>query len=361
MMDSDKLTRHDGAGRLLSASRVLIAVAVVFLIGCRPDAPSTEEETRRLAFEGRTMGTYYAVQVTGLWTEADRKRFQQATEEELEAVNQRMSTYIDTSELSLFNKFDQSTPWTTSPELLQVVAVAQDIGRRSQGAYDVTLGPLIEAWGFGVGGDAVEGEVPQSTIDALLQKVGDEYLEVDLTASTLSKAYPGLRVELSSIAKGYAVDRVAERLTALGATDHWVEVGGEVRAAGQNPKGRTWLLGIERPELRPGQVQRLLPLADASVATSGDYRNYREIDGERYSHILDARTGRPVGHRLASVSVVHAECMIADAWSTALLVMGEEEGMRVAEEEGLAALFLIRDGKDFVERSTSAFETLTAP
>lgn len=356
----DKWVLNPGSRCRLVSSCAVIVLAALCLVGCRQEAPTPEDGGERLAFEGRTMGTYYAIQVSGPWTEADRDRFQQAAEEELEAVNERMSTYIDTSELSRFNQFRELTPWATSQELIQVVAVAQDIGRRSQGAYDVTLGPLIDAWGFGVGGDAVEGEVPQATIDTLLQEVGVEQLQVDLEASTLSKTQPGLRVDLSSIAKGYAVDRVAERLSALGATDHWVEVGGEVRAAGLNPKGRTWLLGIERPELRPGQVQRLVPLADASVATSGDYRNYREIDGERFSHILDARTGRPIGHRLASVSVVHEQCMIADAWSTAFMVMGEEEGLRVAEEEGLAALFLIRDGEDFVERSTSAFETLTA-
>ena len=338
--------------------RALSVLAIAFLVACGSEAPTPQSSSEPLAFEGRTMGTYYAVQVSGSWTEEDRKRFQQAAEEELDAVNQRMSTYIDTSELSRFNAFEETIPWMASAELLQIVGVAQDIGRRSQGAYDVTLGPLIDAWGFGVGGDAVVGEVPQATIDLLLQEVGNEHLAVDAEASTLSKARPGLRVDLSSIAKGYAVDRVAERLAELGATDHWVEVGGEVRAAGQNPDGRTWLLGIERPELRPGQLQRLLPLENASVATSGDYRNYREIDGERYSHILDARTGRPIGHRLASVSIVHDQCMIADAWSTALMVMGEEEGMRVAEEEELAALFLIRDGNDFVERSTPAFEAL---
>ncbi len=338
--------------------RFLLLLAVLLALGCH-DSESVPKGMEGLAFEGRTMGTYYAVKVSGSWTSEDGTRFQRAVEEELDDVNRRMSTYLEDSELSRFNRHRDVTPFEVSAGLVTVTKAALDIGRLSSGAYDITIRPLVDAWGFGPGGDRAEGEVSDEVIAALLEEVGSDLLQVNLEAVTLSKARPTLTCDLSSIAKGYAVDRVAERLTALGATDHWVEVGGEVRAAGVNGEGRTWRLGIERPQLMPGAVQRLLPLANASVATSGDYRNYREIGGERFSHIIDPRTGRPIRHRLASVSVVHPQCMLADGWATALMVLGAEEGFRVAEREGLAALFLVRQGNDFIERSTPAFERLT--
>lgn len=345
------------AGRV--RTRLLLLVALWVALGCRGAEPGPET-AEGLAFEGRTMGTYYAVKVSGSWTPEDGGRFQQAVEEVLDDVNRRMSTYLDDSELSRFNRHREATPFEVSAGLATVVDAALEIGRLSDGAYDITIRPLVDAWGFGPGGDRAEGEVADEVIASLLEAVGSEHLQVDLEASTLSKSRPALTCDLSSIAKGYAVDRVAERLADLGATDHWVEVGGEVRAAGVNGEGRTWRLGIERPQLMPGSVQRLLPLADASVATSGDYRNYREIDGERFSHIIDPRTGRPIRHRLASVSVVHPQCMLADGWATALMVMGADEGFRIAEQQGLAALFLVREGNDFIERSTPALERLIA-
>ncbi len=160
------------------------------------------------------------------------------------------------------------------------------------------------------------------------------------------------------MAKGYAVDRVAEALAALGEASFMVEVGGEVRARGVNERGRMWRIGIERPQLARGAVQRVVPLAARALATSGDYRNYREVDGERVSHIMDPRTGRPIGHRLASVSVVHPRCAAADGWATALMVLGPAAGLETAEREGLAALFLVRDGGRYREIATPAFEEL---
>lgn len=348
------------------ASRNLRAVALwtcglaLVAMACRPSSTEPSEAAKGLAFEGRTMGTYYAVKVGGEWTQEAGEALQRAVEEELDDVNQHMSTYLDDSELSRFNALAADEPFEVSAGLLKVMAGALEIGELSGGAYDITIGPVAEAWGFGPGGDKAEGEVADEVLQDLLTQVGIEHLRLDPQASTLTKAQPDLRCDLSSIAKGYAVDRVAERLVSMGVDNHWVEVGGEVRAAGVNPEGRNWRLGIERPQLMPGSVQRLLPLNNASVATSGDYRNYREIDGERFSHIIDPRSGRPIHHRLASVSVVHPQCMMADGWATALMVMGVDDGYRLAEEQGLAVLFLVREGEDFIERATPAFEALIA-
>ena len=336
-----------------ATGRILLAVLLV--VACSRDA---EPDRQTYAFRGATMGTYYAVKVaaTGL-SEERLTEIQAVIEGELEDVNSRMSTWVEDSELSRFNRHAETTPFAVSAATFAVVDAALGVARLTGGAYDVTVGPLVAAWGFGS-----EGRQPDPDDEAirrLLDSVGYTKVEADAEASTLRKLRGDLSCDLSSIAKGYAVDRVAETLLAAGLSDVWVEVGGEVRAAGRNAEGRVWRLGIERPQLEPGALQRIVPLDGAAAATSGDYRNYREVDGARISHIIDPRSGAPVRHRLASVSVVHPQCMIADALATGLMVLGEDEGWELAQREGLAVLFLVRDGAGFREIMTPAFEALT--
>jgi thiamine biosynthesis lipoprotein len=189
--------------------------------------------------------------------------------------------------------------------------------------------------------------------------VGWQKLVLDPAAGTASKTVPELYVDLSAVAKGYAVDRTAAVLDQMGLEDYMVEVGGEVRTRGLNLKRQPWRIGIERPVAESRELQRVVPLSGLAMATSGDYRNFYVLDGERYSHTIDARTGRPVTHGAASVSVVTEECLWADGWATALLVMGPEEGFALAQEQGLAALFLVYDGEnDFQEKATDAFREL---
>ncbi len=309
------------------------------------------------AFRGATMGTYYSVKVAAVGLPDERLDAVRAMiEGELEDVNAKMSTWIEDSELSRFNRHAATTPFEVSAATFEVVQAALELARLSGGAYDVTVGPLVDAWGFGAGTDRLE--LSDEEIQGLVASVGYDHLELDAEARTLRKRRPDLSCDLSSIAKGYAVDRVAEALLAAGFADLWVEVGGEVRAAGRNAEGRVWRLGIERPALEPGALQRIVPLDGGAVATSGDYRNYRERDGARISHIIDPRSGLPVRHPLASVSVVHRKCMTADAFATALMVLGPDEGWQLAMREGLAVLFLVRDGEGFSERMTPAFEDL---
>ncbi len=324
-------------------------------------APGTAEPgLESYAFRGATMGTYYAVKVAaaGL-SEARLAEVRAIIEGELEDVNSKMSTWVEESELSLFNRHAETTLFEVSSSTFEVVSAALEVAEITGGAYDVTVGPLVNAWGFGAKGD-LPGPSDEE-IRRLVDSVGYAKLELDADASALRKQRGDLYCDLSSIAKGYAVDRVAEALLAAGFDDVWVEVGGEVRAAGRNAEGRVWRLGIERPNLKPGALQRIVPLDGAAVATSGDYRNYRELNGARISHIIDPRTGWPVHHRLASVSVVHPRCMIADALATALMVLGPDEGRELARRENLAVLFLVREGEDYREIMTPAFKALTSP
>jgi thiamine biosynthesis lipoprotein len=307
------------------------------------------------------MGTYYRIQVAGEEMSEDRRRtLHEAAVAEMDAVDASMSTYLEDSEVSRFNRHPDPTPFAVSAETFEVLRTALEISARTGGAFDVTVEPLVETWGFGPGAEPPR-QLEDEEIEALLGRIGYDKLTLDEAASTVAKSLGGIHCDLSGIAKGHAVDRVAERLASLGVADFWVEIGGEVRAAGSNAGGTAWRLGIERPLFLPGTVQRIVPLDDMAVATSGDYRNYREVDGDRYSHLIDPRSGRPIGHHLASVSVFHRRCAIADAWATALMVMGEEEGFEAAAEEGLAALFLVREGDEVVELATPEFRELPSP
>ncbi len=352
---------------VITGTWLMLAVACALgLSACTPSAKDPNNKDPSAAgralttysFRGSTMGTYFVVKVVAEDLAAARvTALQELIEGELADVNAKMSTYLEDSELSRFNRHQQTSPFPVSPSVIEVMAEARTVWQATGGAYDITVGPLVNAWGFGSEGS--RSDLDPSTVAEILSSVGFAKVEIDTEQQFVRKQQPDLYCDLSSIAKGYAVDRITSALASEQLDDVWVEVGGEVRAAGKNENGRSWRLGIERPQLEPGALQRIVPLDDASVATSGDYRNYRERDGARFSHIIDPRTGWPIHHRLASVSVVHPRCMVADALATALMVMGPEEGWELALSEDLAVLFLIRDGNEFIERMTPRFEALS--
>ncbi|MCB9522792.1 MAG: FAD:protein FMN transferase [Myxococcales bacterium] len=308
-----------------------------------------------LALQGETMGTTWSVKVVG--EGLDEAGLRATIQGELDAVVAAMSTYEPTSELSKLNARAETTPTTISPALRTVLALALQISAASDGAFDVTVGPLVNAWGFG---PQKRGTPPDAATHASLrERVGWQKLALDAAAGTLAKAHPQTYVDLSAIAKGYGVDRVALALEAKGHDRYLVEVGGELRVRGHNAHGAPWRLGVEAPLEDRRAVQAVVPLTAGAMATSGDYRNFYEQDGQRISHTIDPRKGAPITHRLASVSVVAADCATADGWATALNVLGPDEGFAKAQALGLAAYFLVRrpDG-DFEAKVTPAFERL---
>ena len=312
-------------------------------------------------FLGETMGTTFTVKVVvpaARWAQV-AERVEPAIQAELDLVNARMSTWRADSELSQFNQSAETAPTTMSPETLEVFRIAQEVSAASGGAFDVTVGPLVNAWGFGPDGQTLEGPSDAELV-ALRARVGYQALDIDRAASTLRKARPDVYCDLSAVAKGYGVDRVAQALEGLGIDNYMVEIGGEIRTRGAKD-GRGWHLAIEKPVMTHRETQKVLaiPPGGLALATSGDYRNYLEVDGVRLSHTIDPRTGRPIAHALASVSVIHAECAYADAYATALMVLGPEDGYHLALDLDLAALFIIRDAPgQFTEKATSAFERL---
>lgn len=313
---------------------------------------------RIVLVQGEVMGTTYTVKVVAQTREEQSEQsaaaLAQTVKEALDAVDQSMSTYKPDSELSRFNAGPADQDVDISPGVAEVLTVAFNVHRRSGGAFDVTVGPLVERWGFGAKGELTE--VPSSAdIDALRSRLGHEHLDFDMTASTLRKDAKDLRVDLSAIAKGYGVDRAAAALHEAGWDNFLVEVGGEVRVSGKTEAGRAWRLAVEKPSTSERTIFEVIELEDQAMATSGDYRNFTVVDGTRYSHTIDPTTGRPVTHELASVSVLADSCAEADALATALNVLGPQRGLELAEREGLPALFLIGTPEDLEAHATDAW------
>jgi len=316
-----------------------------------------------LQLAGPTMGTTYSVTVTQRPAGVGRDTIETAIAEVLHEADQHLSGWNEASELARFNAVDSADWLPVSAILLMAVEEAREVSERSGGAFDVTVGPLVRAWGFGAGAaDEPPAPAPEA-IERLLAKVGYQKLGLRSSPPALRKAVAGVSIDLDGIAPGWALDRLAERFEALGITDYLVEIGGEVRARGQSPDRRGWRVAVERPQAGARLAQAVIELGDAGVSTSGDYRDYREINGRRISHTIDPRTGQPVAHGLASVTVVHASVAAADAWATALMVLGPAEGMALARREGLAALFIEHGGRagEFVETETPHFARLRRP
>lgn len=326
---------------------VCLALATA-LTGCSTEPADVAE------LSGPTMGTAYRVQLS---PSPDRRQLaivQLRIDEQLRQTNAVFSTYIDDSAITRFNR-STSTDWQDAPhELVELVSRAETISRKTDGRYDITIGPLVRAWGFGP--DEVESAPPSNaSIEALKPAIGFRKLAWQSDPPMLKKEVPGLEIDLSSIAKGWAVDQVSKVLEAQGIADYLVDIGGETLARGHKSNGEPWRIAVERPgHLR--SAQGAMDAFDIALATSGDYRNFFEHEGRRYSHAIDPLTGQSVRHRLASVTVLADTVSDADAWATALLVLGDEAGPRIAEEERIAALFLLRDGEGFLEQTSTEFD-----
>lgn len=330
----------------MPARRVLVPLEIA------PVAFAAEGEVRELS--GRTMGTSWSVKLVAE-TGASLQPLQEGIQRCLDRVDAQMSTWKADSDLSRFNHAPAGS-WQALPaDCFRVLEYALQVARQSDGAYDPTAGALVDAWGFGPArhyGDAGFGLPDASQLAEARACTGWQRIELD-PAALRARQPGGVRVDLSAVAKGFAVDQVARWLNARDVTSHLIEVGGELRGTGVRPGGQPWWVALEAPlPHRSGAepaTQTLLALHGLSVATSGDYRRGFGRDGEHFCHTIDPRSGRPIAHGLASVSVVHRDCMAADAQSTALTVMGLERGLEHARRHRLAALFVQRTAEGFEE------------
>lgn len=349
--------------------RACKSFACLFVLVC---IPAFASDIHR--FEGETMGTTWSVNAV-LPDGANERAIERGIQAEVDRVVAQMSTYDDTSDLSRFNRAPAGTWQVLPPELFTVLRYALQLAKASGGAYDPTVGPLVNLWGFGPGKtsaskpsshDPVHPYAPpdSTAIAEARKRVGWAKIRLD-EAHRRAFQPGGVYVDLSAVAKGFGVDQVARFLERSGVNAYLVEVGGELRGHGRKPDGSPWRVGIERPGAAagavddPDEVGRILSLDDKAIATSGDYRHFFESGGRFFSHHIDPRTGYPVAHRVASVSVVASDCMHADPLGTTLTVLGPDEGMAFAKRHGVAALFILHDGDGhFVERMSPAFAAL---
>jgi thiamine biosynthesis lipoprotein len=304
---------------------------------------------------GNTMGTRYSIQIPVVGDLPDPGLLKLQIEEDLQHIDQIMSTYREDSQLSRFNQNRSSDWFPVAIELAQVVAAAKSLHVQTGGAFDASVGPLVNLWGFGSVGEYPE--LPNAAqIEEAKARLGMHTLQVRMQPQpALLKKRGDVYLDLSAIAKGYAVDRIAVLLERRSIWNYLVEIGGEIRVRGVNASGESWRIAIESPNLGVHTVQQVFPLDRGGVATSGSYRNYRTHQGVSYSHAIDPATGRPVEHKLLSVTVVSETAMHADGLATALLVMGPETGVQWATGQGLDALFTVAVGSRIVQRSSGRF------
>ncbi|MCI5097222.1 MAG: FAD:protein FMN transferase [Rhodobacteraceae bacterium] len=311
---------------------------------------------------GATMGTTYSITAVDHAKSSSEAELRDTVETVLAEVNTQMSNWDPSSEISRFNRAPAGQNIAVSRDLAQVMQAAQDVHDASGGQFDVTLGPVIELWGFGAR-NAGAHQPSDAQILAALEGTGQRE-QVQVNGTNISKKIASTEVYLSAIGKGHGVDRVARALEEKGITDYLVEIGGDLYTAGLNPEGEAWQIGIETPDALDRRVQSVVGVSNLGMATSGDYRNYFEKDGVRYSHILDAKTGRPITHTTASATVLTDNAMLADAWATAMLTLGRERGMEIAEAHNMAVLFVERDLEAtdlrFVATPSSRFAQLQA-
>lgn len=337
------------SGRALFLSLLSSIVA----IGCSNDNGLLSSYDLR----GNTMGTTYNITLVAPPADTNLAQLQTSIQEKLEHIENIASTYRSDSELSRYNA-NLSTEWVSVlPEFCAMIAAAQEVSETTGGAFDITVGPLVNLWGFGP--LQSEQELPtDEEVAAAQQKVGNLKLQTDCEQSMLRKTIADVYVDLSGWAKGYAVDEVAALLKASKLTNYLVEIGGELRVSGHNAEQRKFAIAVEKPLQNNKMDYSVMRLSNVAIATSGDYRNFYEHDGQRYSHTIDPRTGHPVTHDLTGVTVITASTAYADAMATALLVLGPEDGHALAEQLDLASYFLVRTENGIEEISTSKFAQL---
>lgn len=345
-------------GRLALRSVFIVSVTIPFL-GCESIVGVCAAEPI-VVLTGNTMGTTYTVKINPSSVTPTHHSLETAIAQRLDDINQLMSTYIESSEISQFNQSPADQWFPISPDTAAVVSVAQEIAKETEGAFDISVGPLVGLWNFGSGSDSSVAFAPptRQRIESVLGQIGHAKLQCRLDPPALRKTVGQLQIDLSGIAKGFAVDEICQLLLAHNLHDFMVEIGGEVRLRGTRVDGQPWNIGIEAPDKASRQLNRVIAPRATAIATSGDYRDFHEYEGVHYSHTIDPRTGRPIAHKLAGVTVLAEDCMRADALATALLVMGSAEGKNWAEEHDVAALFVTRTSKGLASVASRRFEVL---
>ncbi|MEM6844739.1 MAG: FAD:protein FMN transferase [Bacteroidota bacterium] len=309
---------------------LLASVALVWWVRNQPE-PATAEKSAYTTVRGQTMGTTYSIK----YQNEQQPSLKPGIDSLLEAFNQSVNHYLPDSEITRFNQ--QDTLYFDLPYFYPVLKCSNEIVRATNGAFDPTVAPLVNAWGFG----PEDQRLPDNTtIDSLLQLVGFD--KIEYTADYVTKTTPDVSLNFSAIAKGGGVDVVGDFLQSKGIEDFMVEIGGEVLCQGVNDKSETWRIGIDDPN-QAGSMSAAIALNNQAIATSGNYRNYYEVDGKRYAHTIDPKTGQQVTHSVLSVSVIADDCMTADGYATAFMVLGLEPTKEIVAQNPSLEVLIIYD------------------
>jgi len=338
----------------LRKHNILFLLIIVTAISC-----TENNQTRFTELNGRTQGTTYSIKIVDLNLSSNsslKENLHKEIDSILVEISNQMSTWQNDSEISEFNK-SQTTDWfPVSLDFVNVVETSQRISETSNGALDITVGALVNLWGFGPGG---KDEVIPSDQEIEEAKNLCDYKKISFKKDgpAIKKEIGEITIDLSAVAQGFSVDKIFDYLSALNYKNFLVEIGGEVRTAGKNYVDENWKIGISVPD-GSFDIQKVINLDNAAVSTSGDYRDYFEKDGVRFSHTIDPQTGKPITHSLASVTVVCNNCADADGFSTAIDVLGPEAGYELAVKEKLAVLMIVKSGNGFTEKMTPEFASL---
>ncbi|WP_337010046.1 FAD:protein FMN transferase ApbE [Pantoea sp. AS142] len=336
---------------LLFMSLFILAVA-----GCDKSAPTTS-----MVLEGKTMGTVWRVSLAGIQSER-KAELQQRIQQQLDADDAELSTWKPDSALSRFNQSRDLSPQPVSENMADIIITALRIGHKTGGAMDITVGPLVNLWGFGP--TKQPGHTPDAAqIAAARAQTGLQHLRVLQGAGGqwLQKDLPGLYVDLSTVGEGFATDHLARLMEQLGINNYLVSVGGAVLSRGLNAQQQPWRVAIQKPTDRENAVQARVNLQGHGISTSGSYRNYYELDGKRISHVIDPITGQPIEHKLVSATVIATTALEADGWDTGLMVLGTEKAKALALEQHLAVYLISKQGDRFVSWMSPQFTAFLIP
>ena len=331
---------------------ILLLIAL-FNLSC------SSEKYYNAEIKGNTMGTFYFIEVIDVPVEIKIKKIELEIKNSLIKVNKILSNWDEESEISIINKIDKTKAIKISDELNEVFRTANEINIRSNGFFDLTLDPIIELWGFGYRGKQMEIIPTDKQIKKALSLIGQKsFLKNDFANNELTKKIKNLKINLSSIGKGYGIDLIGRKLDQLGIKNYIINIGGDILTKGYNSKKENWVIGIENPNLKEKLIKEIVNITNKGLATSGDYKNFFTKNGNRYSHIINPKTGKPITHSTKSVTVIHENSTKADGWATAFLVLGSSEGLKIAEKEKIAVLFIDKINNKLIKLKSSTFNNL---
>ena len=327
--------------------RAALFGALVLLSGCDSATSPQTPKSAATVLDGKTMGTFWRVSVIDL-DQAKAEALRQKVQAQLDADDRLLSTWKNDSALMRFNHSPETSPWPVSEAMADIVTMSLRIGAKTHGAMDIPVGPLVNLWGFGPDKQPVKTPDPQQIADAKARS-GLQHLTVINRADGqyLQKDIADLFVDLSTVGEGYAADHLARLMEQEGISRYLVSVGGALVSRGMNDEGQPWRVAIQKPTDRENAVQAIVDINGHGISTSGSYRNYYELDGKRISHVIDPQTGRPIDHKLVSVTVIAPTALEADGWDTGLMVLGPEKAQEVVREQGLAVYMIVKEGEGF--------------